>query len=38
MAQIAELRHFNIITSVEEQVMIKKVDDWSKVNPNGVGD
>lgn len=30
MSQIAELRHFNIITGEQEQEMIEKVDAWSK--------
>jgi len=30
MAQIAELKHFNIITGEQEQVMIQKVEDWDK--------
>lgn len=38
MAQIAELKHFGIITSDDEQIMIMNVERWAKDNPKGVGD
>lgn len=31
MSNIAELKHFGIITNDEEQVMIKKVNEWENL-------
>jgi len=38
MAQICELKHFHIITGIEEQVMIEKVEEWNKQEQKRLSD
>jgi len=38
MAQICELKHFGIITGKEEQIMIKKVEDWNVIEQRRLSD
>ncbi len=37
LAQVLELEHFNILNNEEAHICRERISEWSKHNPNGVG-